>query len=74
MEQTVSKIEELLEKPCYVIDFLPEQVKPSSRGQFFDVECYLLNSDKHFLLKDKFVNIMYLYNWMIGLTDHLYKY
>ena len=40
MEQTVSKIEELLEKPCYVIDFLPEQVKPSSRGQFFDVECY----------------------------------
>lgn len=34
MEQTVSKIEELLEKPCYVIDFLPEQVKPSSRGQF----------------------------------------
>ena len=56
MEQTVSKIEELLEKPCYVIDFLPEQVKPSSRGQFFDVECYLLNSDKHFLLKDKFVN------------------
>ena len=46
MEQTVSKIEELLEKPCYVIDFLPEQVKPSSRGQFFDVECYLLNSDE----------------------------
>jgi len=50
VEQTVSKIEELLEKPCYVIDFLPEQVKPSSRGQFFDVECYLLNSDKHFLM------------------------
>ena len=46
MEQTVSKIEELLEKPCYVINFLPEQVKPSSRGQFFDVECYLLNSDE----------------------------
>ena len=46
MEQTVNKIEELLEKLCCVIDFLPEQVKPSSRGQFFDVKCYLLNSDK----------------------------
>ena len=50
MEQTVSKIEELLENPCYVIDLLPEQVKPSSRGQIFDVECYLHNSDKHILL------------------------
>lgn len=73
MEQTVSKIEELLEKPCYVIDFLPEQVKPSSRGQFFDVECYLLNSDKHFLLKDKFVNIiiklMCYYHVSIQLDD-----
>ena len=73
MEQTVSKIEELLEKPCYVIDFLPEQVKPSSRGQFFDVECYLLNSDKHFLLKDNFVNIiiklMCYYHVSIQLDD-----
>lgn len=73
MEQTVSKIEELLENPCYVIDFLPEQLKPSSRGQFFDVKCYLLNSDKHFLLKDKFVNIiiklMCYYHVSIQLDD-----
>lgn len=62
MEQTIesmnSRVEELLEKPFYVIDFLPEQVKPDARGQFFDVECYLLNSDKHIFLKDKFVNII----------------
>lgn len=57
MEQT-SRIDELLEKPCYVIDFLPEQVRPDVGGQFFDVEYYLLNSDKHFSLKDKFVNII----------------
>lgn len=57
MEQT-SRIDELLEKPCYVIDFLPEQVRPDAGGQFFDVEYYLLNSDKHFSLKDKFVNII----------------
>lgn len=57
MEQT-NRIDELLEKPCYVIDFLPEQVKPDAGGQFFDVEYYLLGSDKHFFLKDKFVNII----------------
>ena len=51
-------VEELLEKPCYVIDFLPEQVKPETGGQFFDVEYYLLNSDKRFSLKDKFVNVI----------------
>ena len=55
MEQT-NKIDELLRTTCYVIDFLPEQVKPDAGGQFFDVEYYLLNSEKHFLLKDRFVN------------------
>ena len=53
-----NKIDELLEKPCYVIDFLPEQIRSDAGGQFFDVEYYLLNSDKHFSLKDKFVNII----------------
>ena len=26
-------VEELLEKTCYVIDFLPEQVKPEAGGR-----------------------------------------
>lgn len=57
MEQT-DKIDELLGTTCYVIDFLPEQVKPDVGGQFFDVEYYLLNSEKHFSLKDRFVNVI----------------
>lgn len=57
MEQT-DKIDELLRTICYVIDFLPEQVKPDAGGQFFDVEYYLLNSEKHFSLKDRFVNVI----------------
>lgn len=57
MEQT-DKIDELLGTACYVIDFLPEQVKPDAGGQFFDVEYYLLNSEKHFLLKERFVNVI----------------
>lgn len=58
MEQ-MAKIDELLEKTCYVIDFIPEQVKPDAGGQFFDVEDYLLkNTEKHCLLKDRFVNVI----------------
>lgn len=49
MEQAY-KVDELLEKSCYVIDFLPEQVKPDTGGQYFDIEYYLLNSEKHFSL------------------------
>lgn len=57
MEKT-NTVDELLEKTCYVIDFLPEQVKPDIDGQYFDVEYYLLNSEKHFSLKDRFVNVI----------------
>ena len=54
----MNQIDGLLEKSCYIIDFLPEQVKTDAGGQFFDVEYYLLNSEKHFSLKDRFVNVI----------------
>lgn len=38
-----NKIDALLNKPCYVIDFLPQKVSKTSNGHFFDVEYYLLN-------------------------------
>ncbi len=34
----MEKIGALLEKPCYIMDFLPEQMKPDNGRQFFDVE------------------------------------
>lgn len=34
----MNAVDELLEKSCYIIDFLPEQVKPDAEGQFFDVQ------------------------------------
>ena len=58
MENGMKKIDALLEKPCYIIDFLPEQVKPDNGGQFFEVEYYLLNSDKYIGLKDRFVAVV----------------
>ena len=58
MEDMFKKIDELLEKPCYVIDFLPQRVPKTSSGHFFDVEYYLLNSKKRHEMKSKYINII----------------
>lgn len=58
MEQYTEMIDFLLNKDCYIIDFLPQTVTPNSNGHFFDVEYYYLNSDKHILIKDKFVGVI----------------
>ena len=54
----MNKIDDLLKKQYYVIDILPEKIQESSDGQFFDVEYYLLNSPKHYAIKDRFVNVV----------------
>ena len=51
-------INELLEKECWIIDYLPQTVEKLSDGQFFEVEYFLLNSDKYHEIKNKFVNII----------------
>lgn len=48
----------LLEKPCYIIDFLPRQVPKDCGGQFFEVETYLINNCEHYGLKDRFIRII----------------
>ncbi|HBF7557053.1 TPA: hypothetical protein KOX55_000394 [Clostridioides difficile] len=58
MESNTEIINRLLEKDCYIVDFLPETVSKESKGQFFDVEYYLLNSKKYCALKDKFVSVI----------------
>lgn len=52
------KIDELLEKPYYVIDFLPQRVPKNNNGHFFDVEYYLLNYEKRHEMKNKYINII----------------
>jgi len=51
------KIEELLEKDCYIIDFLPRQVKADSEGSYFEIEEELLEHDE-LHLKERFSNII----------------
>ena len=51
-------INRLLEKPCYIIDFLPRQVPKDCSGQFFKVEAYLLNNYERYGLRDKYIRII----------------
>lgn len=52
------KIDELLEKECYVIDFLPMRVPKDSSGYFFEVENYLLNYFERYGLREKYIMII----------------
>ena len=51
-------IEALLEKPYWVIDFLPEQVPAGSAGQFFAVEAYYLQKNRQRELRCRFARIL----------------
>lgn len=51
-------VEALLEKPCWVVDFLPEQVPPNSAGRFFAVEKYYLQQPLLADLHRRFADIL----------------
>ena len=51
-------VDRLLEKPCYIIDFLPRQVPKDCGGQFFKVEDYLLSHHDRLGLRDRFIRII----------------
>lgn len=51
-------IEELLQKPCWVIDFLPWQVPADSAGQFFAVERFYLQEQRQAALRRSFAEIL----------------
>lgn len=52
------RVDRLLEKPCYIIDFLPRWVPMDCGGQFFKIEDYLLNQYGYYGLKDRFIRIV----------------
>jgi hypothetical protein len=54
----MEQIEALLQKPYFVIDFLPEQVPQSFQGSFFEIEEYFLNSKELVNIADKFTRII----------------
>ena len=51
-------IEELLEKPCLVVDFLPEQVPKRDARKYFAVEKYYLEPERYAGFREKFTDIL----------------
>lgn len=51
-------IEELLEMPCLVVDFLPEQVPEKDAMQYFAVEKYYLEPERYAGFREKFTDIL----------------
>ena len=51
-------IEELLEKPYWIIDILPDQVPADSLGQYFAVEKYFLGKERIGMIKQKHIDLI----------------
>ena len=51
-------IDEILERPCYIIVFLPQQVSKDCGGQFFKVENYFLNNYDCYGIRDRFIRVI----------------
>ena len=51
-------IDELLQKPYWIIDILPEQVHADSPGQYFIVEKYFLGKEQLDRIKQKHIDLI----------------
>ena len=51
-------VNELLEKDCWVMDYLPRQVPAEAREGYFKVENYLLNHYEEFDLRKRFTAVV----------------
>ena len=66
----MDRVERLLGKECYIIDYLPMTVEREGKGQFFEVEEYLLGSEGYRGIRRRFgaVVLMCGFSWGNGLT------
>ena len=51
-------VEELLEKPCLVVDILPEQAPKRTARQYFAMEKYYLEPERYAGIREKFTDIL----------------
>lgn len=58
MQDYTQLVDELLEKECYIIDYLPETVPSDAEGQFWEVEHYLLNRKQYIWFRERFVAVI----------------
>ena len=51
-------IDELLQRPYWIIDILPKRVPENSPGQFFEVEKYYLEKERLREIKHRHINVV----------------
>ena len=51
-------IDELLQKPYWIVDILPMQVRADNPGQYFAVEKYFLAEEQRANIKQKHINLV----------------
>ena len=56
LRKQMMTIDELLQKPYWIIDILPEQVPADSPGQYFAVEKYFLGKEQLDRIKQKHID------------------
>ena len=61
------KIDELLEKPYWIIDILPKRVPKDSPGQYFAIEDFLLKEQLE-EIKKKHINVILKLNCYMDIT------
>ncbi len=76
-DEIPSRIEELLERPWWVIDLLPYQVPEESLGQYFAIEEYFLKDPQNKRLRQCFVQILLklncYYDFLIYRNDEIIR-
>ena len=53
-----AEIEELLEKPYWIMDILPKQVPKDSPGQYFAIEEYYLQEPQRTKVRQKYLSVL----------------
>lgn len=61
-------IEELLDKPYWIIDILPKQVPKESPGQFFAVESYFLRKKRLSAIKERHTGLVLRLNCYMDIS------
>ena len=76
-DEILERIEELLERPYWVIDLLPYQVPEESAGQYFAIEEYFLKDPQNRRLRQCFLQILLklncYYDFLVYRNDEIIR-
>lgn len=61
-------IEELLEKPYWIVDILPKQVPAESPGQYFRIEEYWTSDEQFTAIKQKHIDLVLRLNCYVDIS------